>query len=152
MCINGKLFLVFALIPMVFLAGCTHKSQQYVPSVSLDISDNSISIKDSQTSGIVTITLTKTDDMKISTEFKIKLSSFGGVFPIAVTGSSQTISEATTRTLIDKGSSDTLQFKVFGQLPQGNYSEVKGTITAQAYFNTTTPVSNLVTLNVKITK
>jgi hypothetical protein len=111
-------------------------------------------VKSNGTSGIVTVTVMKDDPYGIPTPFEVRLSSSSPlyIYPISVTGSQQMMLVAQTRALIDSGASDTVQFKVYGLLPQG-FSGVTGNITATLYYNDSQLGSAMpISIDVAVTK
>jgi len=148
---NSGNVLVFILIVVVAIAILyLLSSGGYTPGVAFTITPDHIQIKNNQFSQIITIKVTKTDDANKPTAFLIKLSSeANGVYAISV-NNNQTISEYMTKPLIDRDASDTLQFKVFGTLPEG-YSPATTYINAQLLYNNTTMQDKVVTLTIDIT-
>jgi hypothetical protein len=134
----------------VFLSGCGVQPAVYIPSVSFQSPTTDIRVTTNQTSEIVTITITKTDNEGKPTAFDVMLDSSNEdyFYPISVTGSGARLTEAQTKILIDEGSSDTVQFKVYGTLPSG-LTSATGTITARLYYNNSL-MSNVAPLSFNI--
>ena len=135
---------------IVVLSGCLIQPPVYVPSVLFQSSANDIRVTSGQTSEIVTITVTKADNEGKPTAFDVMLESSKEdyFYPISVTGSGARLTEAQTKILIDEGSSDTVQFKVYGTLPSG-LTSATGTITARLYYNNSL-MSNVAPLSFNI--
>lgn len=130
---KGVLLVLAAVVAIAALSGCV---QQPAPVALLEISTNSIQVRDNQTSDIVTVTVTKNDDKEVPMAFVVALMSSNSdyVYPVAVTGAGARITAVTTQPLRDKGASDTVQFKLFGRLPAGVQAATFN-ITASLYYN-----------------
>jgi hypothetical protein len=137
---------LFLIILIIVIAVATFlllpkQPETYIPGVSFSISQNSIDVKDNQVStGIVTITVIKNDDKGIPTTFQVKLESSNpnNMYPISV-NTNQPLTEYNTKQLIDKGASDSQQFKVLAKLPEGTTSASYKLIATIYYNNTRTP-------------
>jgi hypothetical protein len=146
---------------IVFFSGCIGQvtnsnipPSPYLPGVRFSMSSGSVSVKSNSTSGIVTVNVIKDDTYGIATPFEVRLSSSSPlyIYPLSVTGSQQMMLVAQTQALIDSGASDTVQFKVFGLLPQG-FSGVTGNITATLLYNgTALPSVAPISIDVAVTK
>jgi hypothetical protein len=127
------LIVLIALISYYFL-----KEKEYRPGILFEINKNSIETFDGRKSDeIVSVTIKKMDNRNIPTNFTLKFipSDPDYAYPISVY-TNERISEITTRTLIDMGSSDIIQFKVFGRI-MGNQPYSPYTIKIELYYNDT---------------
>lgn len=109
-------------------------SGPYVPTVTFTINPSYVNIHNNSTSSIVTLQVVKTDSKNIPSQFTINLKpSVSNIHPIFAS-SGQTQYNYTTKTLTVSGSSDQLQFEVYGSLPPGTGSATYN-ITANLYYN-----------------
>ncbi|MCX6821045.1 MAG: hypothetical protein NT016_03780 [Candidatus Aenigmarchaeota archaeon] len=148
---KGVLLVLAAVVAIAALSGCV---QQPAPVALLEISTNSIQVRDNQTSDIVTVTVTKNDDKEVPMAFVVALMSSNSdyVYPVAVTGAGARITAVTTQPLRDKGASDTVQFKLFGRLPAGVQAATFN-ITASLYYNNSlVPGVKPLVLNAQVTQ
>ena len=124
-------------------------SRPYVPSVTFTINPSSVNIHNNDTSSIVTLQVTKTDSKNIPSQFTISLKpSVSNIHPIFAS-SGQTQYNYTTKTLTVSGSSDQLQFEVYGSLPAGTGSATYN-VTANLYYNGS--IISTQVLGVQVTK
>ncbi len=136
-----KLKVIFLFIFLLIIAFSFYyffKERKYTPGISFEMNKDSIETLNGEKSNeIVTLTIKKMDNKNIPTNFTIKFipSDPDYAYPISVY-TNERIEEITTRTLIDMGSSDIIQFKVFGKI-MGNQPYSPYTIKIELYYNNT---------------
>ena len=123
------------LVTVIFVSGCNgDDDKSFTPSIDIKLNKNSISVKDNSiSSDFVTITIKRADNEDVFTDFIIKFNQTDSVYAVNVDG--KRLSQLSTRSLKDKGSADTLQFKVFGK--KGDALDARYSITIETWWNNT---------------
>jgi len=125
------------------------KESEYSPFILFEMDRSIIETSDGKKSNdIVTLKITKQDNNNIPTNFTFKFipSNPDYAYPISVY-TNEKLENITTRTLIDNGASDIIQFKVFGKLMAGQpYSPY--TIKIELYYNDNKIEEKILTIRV----
>lgn len=119
---------------VIFVSGCPGEDKPFTPSVVLKLDKNMIYVHDNSIStDFVTITVERVDNEDVFTDFIIKFNQTDSVYAVDVDG--RRLSQLSTGSLKDKGSVDTLQFKVFGK--KGDAIKATYFINIETWWNNT---------------
>jgi len=152
---NIKIKTVLAIIVVILVIATAYsiylnlKERGYSPFLLFEMDKSIIETNNNQKSNdIVTLRITKQDNNNIPTNFTLKFipSNPDYAYPVSVYANEK-LENITTRTLIDKGASDMIQFKVFGKLMSGQpYSPY--TIKIELYYNNSKIEERILTVKV----
>lgn len=110
-------YLLFAtlLIIAISVSGCvqTQPAKEFIPVVDLQLDNSIININNNTSSGYITATITRKDNVNVDTNFTLRFpQGFNSVYPVDSNG--YKILQITTKTLKGENSKDTLQFSIYG--------------------------------------